>query len=67
MKKERQQLIDSLIEQAFNAINKLSEEITAQDLEWADKNWENNSTAAELVNLAENLIDSGKQFYTYDE
>jgi hypothetical protein len=66
MKKEHQQLIHQHIQEAFTAINKLSELITEKDLQWANKNYEDNDVAAELTNLAENLIDSGKQFYLYD-
>ena len=67
MNKQHQQQIQQHINEAFEAINKLSDLITANDLQWADKNWEKNDFAAELTNLAENLIDSGKQFYLYDD
>lgn len=66
MNKQRQQLIDSLINETFAALNKLQNEITAEDLQWADGNYETNDIAGSLANLAENLIDSGKQFYLYE-
>lgn len=67
MNNTKQQLINQLITEAFTAINKLSEVITEKDLIWADKNYDNNEFAAELNALAENLIDSGKQFYLYED
>ena len=67
MNNTKQQLINQLITEAFTAINKLSEVITEKDLKWAEKHYENNDTASELTNLAENLIDSGKQFYLYED
>ena len=67
MNETHQQLIQQRINEAFKAINELADLITAEDLQWAEENWENNEFAAELTNLAENLIDSGKQFYIYDE
>ena len=67
MNENHQQLIQQRINEAFKAINELADLITAEDLQWAEENWEDNEFAAELTNLAENLIDSGKQFYLYDE
>lgn len=67
MKETRQQLLTTLINEAFAAINKLSEEITEDDLKWADENWETNDTAQQIINLAEDIIDSGKQFYLYED
>jgi len=67
MKENHQQQIQQRINEAFKAINELADLITAEDLQWADENWENNDFAAELNNLAENLIDSGKQFYLYED
>ncbi len=67
MNELRQNQIQQHISEAFEAINKLSDLITAEDLQWADKNYDNNEFAAELNALAENLIDSGKQFYLYED
>jgi len=67
MNELRQNQIQQHINEAFEAINKLSDLITAEDLQWADKNYDNNEFAAELNALAENLIDSGKQFYLYED
>jgi len=67
MKETRQQLLTTLINEAFAAINKLSEEITEDDLKWADENWETNDSAQQIINLAEDIIDSGKQFYLYED
>jgi hypothetical protein len=67
MNKTKQQLIEQHINEAFTAINKLSDLITEKDLKWAEKHYENNDTASSLTNLAENLIDSGKQFYLYED
>lgn len=67
MNNTKQQQIQQHLSEAFTAINKLSDLITAEDLQWADENYKNNDTAASLTNLAENLIDSGKQFYLYED
>jgi hypothetical protein len=67
MNETHQQLIQQRINEAFKAINELADLITAEDLQWADENWEDNEFAAELNALAENLIDSGKQFYLYED
>jgi hypothetical protein len=67
MNKPHQQQIQQHINEAFEAINKLSDLITIEDLQWADKNYDNNEFAAELNALAENLIDNGKQFYLYED
>ena len=67
MNDTKQQEIQQHIKEAFQAINKLSDLIKRNDLIWADKNYENNEFAAELNALAENLIDSGKQFYLYGD
>jgi len=67
MNKQRQQLINSLLNETFTALSKLHNEITVEDLQWAEKKWETNETAASLTNLAEDLIDNGKQFYLYED
>jgi len=67
MNELRQNQIQQHINEAFEAIKKLSDLITAEDLQWADSNYDNNEFAAELNALAENLIDSGKQFYLYED
>ena len=67
MKQPHQQQIQQHINEAFEAINKLSDLISIEDLKWADENYDNNEFAAELNALAENLIDSGKQFYLYED
>jgi hypothetical protein len=67
MNETHQQLIQQRINEAFKAINELADLITAEDLQWADENYDNNDFAAELNALAENLIDSGKQFYLYED
>ena len=67
MNKTKQQQIQQHINEAFTAIKKLSDLIEVEDLKWADKNYDNDDFAAELNALAENLIDSGKQFYLYED
>ena len=67
MNENHQQQIQQRINEAFKAINELADLITAEDLQWADENYDNNDFAAELNALAENLIDSGKQFYLYED
>lgn len=67
MNKNHQQQIQQRINIAFKAINELSDLITVEDLQWAEENWEDNEFAMELTNLAENLIDGGKQFYLYED
>ena len=67
MNENHQQQIQQRINEAFKAINELADLITVEDLQWADGNYDNNDFAKELNALAENLIDSGKQFYLYED
>lgn len=67
MNEPRQNQIRTLLNETFTAINKLSDIITEEDLKWANKNWEKNEFAQQLSNLAEDLIDNGKQFYLYED
>ena len=66
MTNTKQQQITELIDQAFTAIGKLQDIVTFEDLKWAEKNWEDNEFAQQLVNLAEDLADSGKAFCVYE-
>jgi len=63
MNKERQKYLQNQIDETFSAIVKLNETITAKDFEWAEKNWDKDiQLAGQIVNLAEDIIDWGKQF-----
>ena len=54
------------MDQVFTAIGKLQDIVTFEDLKWAEKNWEDNEFAQQLVNLAEDLADNGKAFCVYE-
>jgi Na+/phosphate symporter len=62
MKKEKQKQIEQLIEQTFNNIQKLQDLLTKKDLEWADKNCDEDDVALSISGFGENLIDWGKMF-----
>jgi hypothetical protein len=62
MKIEKQQQIEQLIEQTFSNISKLQNLLTQKDLEWADKNCDENDNALSISGFSENLIDYGKMF-----
>jgi len=62
MKIEKQKQIEQLIEQTFSNISKLQDLLTQKDLEWADKNCDENDNALSISGFSENLIDYGKMF-----
>jgi len=62
MKNEKQKQIEQLIEQTFNNIQKLQDLLTKKDLEWADKNCDEDDNALAISGFGENLIDWGKMF-----
>ena len=62
MKKEKQKQIEQLIEQTFNNIQKLQDLLTEKDLQWADKNCDEDDVALSISGFSENLIDWGKMF-----
>lgn len=62
MKKEKQKQIEQLIEQTFSNISKLQDLLTKKDLEWADKNCDEDDNALSISGFGENLIDYGKMF-----
>lgn len=55
-------MLKKQIDETFTAIINLQNTLSKEDYEWADKNWEEDETASEIVNLDQNLIDWGKEF-----